>query len=235
MAKDKNGRATSKKKRTRKSPEAKTQPILTLADAPSATRFLVGWEGRWYDMPLDTLEDVLAWFETMVAMIVGFRDNAEKYRPNTASEFAALQLRNAYRVLEYLRQRDFPRLTTAKCPTIGPPDLRLMSGRRLARLPDLERAAKDLLDWMRKRLSPDSEQRTAGRSGMTKLATALGLLAAHPDWSDAKIMDEAQVCRTTMYKKTWRRYLIARAAMNANIPRGMKSSDGTLEAVAPAD
>ena len=63
---------------------------------------------------------------------------------------------------------------------------------------------------------------------------ALGLLAAHPDWTDTQIAKAIGVHRTTLYKPAWRKYRAARAISRGGrgeLPRGEKDAEtGRVEA-----
>ncbi len=91
--------------------------------------------------------------------------------------------------------------------------------RRILDRTDSERrdAVHECLHWLECEAAALSEvlgtsnyfvSRAAGRK--SALARALGVLAAHPDWTDKKIAAEAGVSRTSLYK--WPTYVRARAA-----------------------
>lgn len=67
---------------------------------------------------------------------------------------------------------------------------------------------------------------------------ALGLLAAHPDWSDAAIAKAAGVSRTSIYR--WPRYVTAREALRSagrsKMPRGVRRrEDGAIDGMSDDD
>jgi hypothetical protein len=63
---------------------------------------------------------------------------------------------------------------------------------------------------------------------LSKCEIALILLAQHPDWTVTRIAKEAQINRTQLYR--CKRFFQALEASKGELPRGMKSADGRIEA-----
>ncbi len=75
------------------------------------------------------------------------------------------------------------------------------------------------------------ERGVEAKPELTKEARALATLVEHPEWSDIKIAKEAGCHVRSLYR--WKAFTGARVAqkeVKADIPKGSKSSDGTIEA-----
>jgi hypothetical protein len=95
----------------------------------------------------------------------------------------------------------------------GPPDLSFMSFPQYG----CYRLKREGLVVVRAQAPTDGEAATpAPTAAMSGEARALGVLTAHPDWSDTKIANAAHINRTTLY--TYPRFMQARAIMKANGP-----------------
>ncbi len=78
---------------------------------------------------------------------------------------------------------------------------------------------------------PASRQAGQGRPALSKEALAIAALKDHPDWTDGKIAKAAGCNAKSLYRM--KGYTTAKAALRqggADIPRGSKSEDGTIEA-----
>src|SRR5262245_33198196 len=67
--------------------------------------------------------------------------------------------------------------------------------------------------------------------GLTKEEQALGLLIAHPEWTNTQLAKALCISRTTLYG--WTKFQLARAwlkGLKERLPRGSKTNDGRLEA-----
>jgi hypothetical protein len=76
----------------------------------------------------------------------------------------------------------------------------------------------------------DAEPVAAKADPIDKNARVMGLLAAHPDWTDTEIAKAAGVSRTSLYR--WSKFKLAREAQRqtASPDHGQKGRDGRIEA-----
>jgi hypothetical protein len=71
---------------------------------------------------------------------------------------------------------------------------------------------------------------------LSKEVQALALLIQYPEWTDKRIAEAISVSRTTLY--TWPKFRAAKAWLKSQrqaIPRGFKTTEGSLEAYADED
>jgi len=118
-------------------------------------------------------------------------------------------------------------LRSGRCAYLGAvPDMWLAWGMLCAEILDLAEKQREGQRVEKRQAPPVSDE------PFKPLSKALMMLHAHPEWTDAKIAEEAGVARTTLYE--WPEYKTAREILKSakrNIARGHRDAEtGKLEA-----